>query len=575
VERAVPITPAMLAPKPVAAASRPRAIVAPAQDWEQWFGRRALLGVGVLALIATAGFFLKYAIDRGWISPWVRVNGGVLLGALIAIWGDRLIERGLRLYGGALIGAGGALAYLALWAAAAPYELIAGKLGILLLFGVTVAVAARAVRRRVEALCAWALLGALCAPFFVQPPSSDITTLLAYLALVAGGCGAIAARLNWRRTFLLAVGGYYFMPWLAPRAELDVPMFAAYLAIGGLATMLATERRRWPESRLVGLGATWLGLWALAGAPDMADARWLILGCVFALAVVTWRYHIRYDAFAHDDRAEALVFVATPCVAVALLASAGPPALERAGGIVPSALALLYLVAGWPRRSVALVAMGFALVALAIAGQWDGEAVAVGWSALALIGVVADHSNGQPAGRPAATVLATVALLQLFFVSRSADWLGHVAFTDRWSLAWYVCTAAWAAAATLWRVRADDARWLAGGRSWLWGVAGLSLWFGGSLELAWAFTNPLARDLAISAFWLAYAAALVATGFRLGQRTVRVAGLGLAGVAALKIVLYDLSALEALYRVGSFFALAIIALAVAYSYNRRKLESHQ
>lgn len=37
----------------------------------------------------------------------------------------------------------------------------------------------------------------------------------------------------------------------------------------------------------------------------------------------------------------------------------------------------------------------------------------------------------------------------------------------------------------------------------------------------------------------------------------------------LKIVLYDLSKLEALYRVGSFFALAFIALAVAYAYNRR------
>jgi hypothetical protein len=42
-----------------------------------------------------------------------------------------------------------------------------------------------------------------------------------------------------------------------------------------------------------------------------------------------------------------------------------------------------------------------------------------------------------------------------------------------------------------------------------------------------------------------------------------------AALAGLKIVLYDLANLEALYRVGSFFALAMIALAVAYAYNQR------
>ena len=47
------------------------------------------------------------------------------------------------------------------------------------------------------------------------------------------------------------------------------------------------------------------------------------------------------------------------------------------------------------------------------------------------------------------------------------------------------------------------------------------------------------------------------------------AGLAVAALAGLKIVLYDLANLEALYRVGSFFALAMIALAVAYAYNQR------
>src|SRR2546423_555919 len=45
---------------------------AAAPDLEQWFGQRGLLFVGVLALLTAVGFFLKYAIDRGWIAPVVR-----------------------------------------------------------------------------------------------------------------------------------------------------------------------------------------------------------------------------------------------------------------------------------------------------------------------------------------------------------------------------------------------------------------------------------------------------------------------------------------------------------------------
>jgi len=62
-------------------------------------------------------------------------------------------------------------------------------------------------------------------------------------------------------------------------------------------------------------------------------------------------------------------------------------------------------------------------------------------------------------------------------------------------------------------------------------------------------------------------------GFQHERKDVRSAGLAVAAGAGLKIVLYDLSNLDALYRIASFFALALIALAVAYAYNRRATTS--
>ena len=105
----------------------------------------------------------------------------------------------------------------------------------------------------------------------------------------------------------------------------------------------------------------------------------------------------------------------------------------------------------------------------------------------------------------------------------------------------------------------------------LWVLCGAAVFAGGSIELQRYFgrRTPLAGDLALSVFWLVYAAALVRIGFQRDRKDVRSAGLAVAAGAGLKIVLYDLSNLEALYRIASFFALALIALAVAYAYNKK------
>jgi uncharacterized membrane protein len=105
----------------------------------------------------------------------------------------------------------------------------------------------------------------------------------------------------------------------------------------------------------------------------------------------------------------------------------------------------------------------------------------------------------------------------------------------------------------------------------MWMLCGGAGFIGGSIEFHNNFgrITALAADLSLSVWWLLYAAALVFLGFRVDRKQVRSAGLLVAGLAGLKIVFFDLSNLSALYRVGSFFALAIIALAVAYAYNQK------
>jgi uncharacterized membrane protein len=81
--------------------------------------------------------------------------------------------------------------------------------------------------------------------------------------------------------------------------------------------------------------------------------------------------------------------------------------------------------------------------------------------------------------------------------------------------------------------------------------------------------EELVGNLTVNGFWLAYAGALLAFGFLKDLRAVRIAGLAITGLSIIKVALYDLTQLEALYRVASFFLLALMALGAAYAYHRR------
>ncbi len=706
------------APVPAPAPLSPRVVVPrkieilpsesqPGIDWEQWVGQRGLLIVGVLALLATGGFFLNYAIQHGWIAPLVRASGAVVAGAALVVWGDRLVRRGggegdgggLLRYGAAIIGGGGGLVYLGVWAAAGLYGLVNRQVGVVLLAATSGVVVALAIRHNVEALAIWALAGAYLAPIFLAGPVPEPEKFLAYMAVGGTIFMILAQRVNWRATFNCALFGVFLIPAALIPHDLNSTAGLNYAALGAVVALLATNPKRaaateWPEARVGALVMMWTVLFALSGDDTL---RWSALGAGALITAIVWWQQRQTTPLAgmrdNSVGAEFIVYL-TPLALVTLAVVATPSALVGWGGAIPVALAVLYLGSGWLPRTLHLVVMGFVLLALAVSGQWDGAAVAAGWALLA----VAASASGRWAGRPGASevsaVLAPVAFLQLFTVALYLRPATDPAFTGSWALAWYVSLIAFAVTARWWDTRktigAEDsvgvalwsltaatlligvsfelqrtlhatplaaaialvwywilfavalvrgapswrpplrglalatgllllaggyltlfsgawdnrnvadpaftglwslgwyaccaagviaARWwpadtlvqanLRFGRAALWWMAGGCLLLGGSLELHRAFTSGLAGDLAISTFWLLYAGALVNVGFRLDRKAVRSAGLGVAALAALKIVLYDLSALQALYRVGSFFVLALITLAVAYAYNQK------
>jgi hypothetical protein len=78
------------------------------------------------------------------------------------------------------------------------------------------------------------------------------------------------------------------------------------------------------------------------------------------------------------------------------------------------------------------------------------------------------------------------------------------------------------------------------------------------------------QQLSLSGIWLLYSIVLMGFGLWRRQQGLRIFSIILFGITILKAFLFDLSFLETLYRIYSFFALGLILVAVSYLYQRYK-----
>lgn len=334
-----------------------------AASWIVWAG-------GIMVALA-AVFFLRHAIDAGWLTEPVRIAIGLLAGAAMVAGGDRLgRRRALREAGAApsglpdvvpdaLGGAGFFTLYATVWAAHALFGLIGGLAAFVGLAAVALAAMALSLRQgwRIGLI---GVLGAFLAPALVASDRPDAAALFGYLAVVsvAGlwiflGQRAVAVRgallagsflwpalwLSWiggsaavTLGYLLAMVLAYALLGRAPREAAAVPGMIPEgtlpddAAPDGAATPAAPADARPPLSRRIGDRLSRL---------DLADAALALSGLLVA-AHAPW---VSTDP--------GLLWLAAPWVALAM-AMALPAFGAREAGPVLAAIGVLALLALWP-----------------------------------------------------------------------------------------------------------------------------------------------------------------------------------------------------------------------------------
>lgn len=550
---------------------------------EEWLGTRGLLAVGVVFLVLAAGYLLKLSFDRGWVSPAVRCVSGAFAGAAVAVLGWWLQKRGMRNYGAALIGAGFAILYLVAWAAGRLYQFLPPTPAIACLAAISLGLAAVAWELDVEALGSTAAIGAFFAPIVIGNDSGSINLLLLYLGAMGASLGTVSALKRWRvATFVVALA-YFGIASSGVLSRADPANIYLYGVLGGAVGLYLGLREGWLETRFLAFAGGW---GVLAVANDASDSHAAtVIGAIILAAPIWWRALSRGGTFPDikPDGAfslgETLYFYLTPILLGAAVSTVLQGDLARHQGLAPALVALPYLAAGLtaPRRPFAIVAVA-ALGGAALL-EWDGLQSVWALFLLAHLYAALDHLAKRDDGRWYALVSFAAGFIRLLYLEdRRPD--SEASFTGPWALSlWWAIETLLVFAAGLIRKPAEKSSDL---RPLLWSAMGVVLLFGVTFELFRFFGHldfsgqkaRLAGNLSVSAWWIMFAAGCFVIGFRRSLKPLRLAGFGVAGMALLKVLLIDLSTLDAFYRIGSVLILGLVSLAVAYTYHRRANRSN-
>lgn len=229
---AVAARPAVPAPpvwQPPAAAKEAKAEATPGgredsrNSLENKLGAQVFNLVGIVVLIIGAAYFLKLAIDRGWLGPMARVVVGLVAGAGLVLWSERFRAKGYAAFSYSLKALGSGVLYLALWAAFHLYHLLPANVA----FGAMVLVTAwnawMAWAQDSQLLAVYALAGGFLTPVLLSTGGNHEVFLFSYLLAIDVATVVLVRLKPWPKLLLGAfpVTMVFFVAWYAEYFHAD------------------------------------------------------------------------------------------------------------------------------------------------------------------------------------------------------------------------------------------------------------------------------------------------------------------------------------------------------------------
>ena len=496
-----------------------------------------LTKIGVVALLFGVGFFLKYAIDQGWIGQWARIIMGLLAGGLLIVLGEIWRTR-YEKYAAALSGGGLALLYFSIFAGYQFYHLFPQAVGAAAMIATTALGVFLAARGKQAAIGALAVVGGYLTPLLLYTDRDQQLALFVYLTVLNLAACSVLSKHYWHELLYLALFGTAldFSLWAAAHSNPD-NAFVTFVFLGiwevvfMIFAMLAFRR-------------------AAAGKslPERADYYLGFWGALAAIFFFVSGFAIFFEHF--RDMLPLLFLGQAVVVWVGYLIIAGLAEAKAARGVLAFA--------------------GLAVLSAAAWRQFDGKTLDVALIVLALLGLAIGATARRAEIRLSAFVLLVVTV-PLTLLS-SYDIVSYQLFANSKFGLMLLEVAAFAMASWIYRQDPGQGFDREGARAAA-AIAVVLLWFGVSWEIVTFFRDSgahNARNLFMSLWWIVYGAILITAGALARSPLLRRLAIFFFGLSIIKVFLYDVQSLETGYRVVSFITLGVILLSVSYAYHKNK-----
>lgn len=195
-----PVAPTQSTTAPVA---KPRSRFA---SGEYWLNR-----IGIWLLLLGVVFLFKYSVDQGWLTPWVRIAVGLLVGSILLYFGFRVRGR-RRFYSQLFTGGGVAAYYITGFAAFQLLHLVAFGVAMVFMTIVTALAFLISIRQDTAILSLIGAIGGLGTPFLLYSQSGSIPGLVSYTCLILIGSTLVYLFKGWRSLLVVsALGGWTVM----------------------------------------------------------------------------------------------------------------------------------------------------------------------------------------------------------------------------------------------------------------------------------------------------------------------------------------------------------------------------
>jgi len=180
-------------------------------SFELRLGTRWVLWLGVVMVVMSIGFFLKYAYDNDWIGPSGRIAIGTVAGLAALGVGERFRRKGWPILFQGLSGLGIAALYLCIYFAFQVYHLSGQELSFALAILLTVLSIVMAVVHQASAIAILGMIGGFLSPVLLSTGENHPYVLFTYITILNLGALAAAYYRRWRALDVLCMAGTFVL----------------------------------------------------------------------------------------------------------------------------------------------------------------------------------------------------------------------------------------------------------------------------------------------------------------------------------------------------------------------------